>query len=61
MSEKSYITNYDPIKSFVNLNLVNLNTHETIWKNVIDSHPFNQAVRKEESYSKTILLISYFF
>lgn len=45
MAEKSYMTNHDPVKSFTNLNYVDLNTHEKIWKNIIDSHPFNQAVK----------------
>ncbi|GAA5803679.1 hypothetical protein HPULCUR_009162 [Helicostylum pulchrum] len=44
MAEKSYMTNHDSVKSFTNLNYVDLNTHEKIWKNIIDSHAFNQAV-----------------
>lgn len=44
MAEKSYLTNHDAIKSYTDLNHVDLNVHGHIWKNIIDSHPFNQAV-----------------
>lgn len=48
MAEKSYMTNHDSVKSFTNLNYLNLDTHENIWKNIIDSHPFNQAVKYQQ-------------
>lgn len=36
--------NHEQVKSYTDLNYVDLNKHEAIWKNIIDSHPFNQAV-----------------
>lgn len=45
MSEKSYLVNHEAIKSYVDLNYVDLEAHQHIWKNIIDTHPFNQAVR----------------
>jgi hypothetical protein len=64
MSEKSYLVNHEPIKSYTDLNYVHLNSHEHVWKNIIDTHPFNQAVRNtrtEKNAIKTQLLNDFFF
>lgn len=44
MSEKSYLASVDSTKSYADLNYIDLNAHQHIWKNIIDAHPFNQAV-----------------
>ncbi|KAG1145676.1 hypothetical protein G6F37_005268 [Rhizopus arrhizus] len=44
MSQNTYISNDEPLKSYTDLNYIHLSKHETIWKNIVDSHPFNQAL-----------------
>lgn len=44
MSQNTYISNDEPLKSYTDLNYIDLSKHETIWKNIVDSHPFNQTV-----------------
>lgn len=55
MSEKSYLTNAESLKSYTDLNYLDLDEHETLWKKIIDTHSFNQAVKKKKKkYTDTI-------
>lgn len=45
MSEKTYLPNDEPLKSYSDINYLDLDQHQHIWKRIIDSHPFNQSVR----------------
>lgn len=44
MSEKTYLPNDEPLKSYADINYLDLDQHQHIWKHIIDSHPFNRAV-----------------
>lgn len=48
MANKSYLPNNEAVKSYADLNYLDLNKHENVWKNIIDSHPFNQAVSLDD-------------
>lgn len=61
MSQKTYIANDESLKSFADLNYLDLAKHESIWKNMIDTHPFNQAVNAIAIYNKSYLLCFFFF
>ena len=59
MSQNTYISNDEPLKSYTDLNYIHLSKHETIWKNIVDSHPFNQAVNLNMPLCITWALINY--
>ncbi|KAI8973617.1 ribonuclease P 40kDa subunit-domain-containing protein [Mycotypha africana] len=44
MAEKTYFFNQEVTKSHVDLNYLDLDQHEQLWKHVIDTHPFNKAL-----------------
>ncbi|KAL9537069.1 hypothetical protein MBANPS3_012113 [Mucor bainieri] len=44
MSEKTYLPNDEPLKSYADVNYLDLDQHQHIWKHIIDSHPFNRAL-----------------
>ncbi|CEP17497.1 hypothetical protein [Parasitella parasitica] len=44
MSGKTYLPKDEPLKSHADINYLDLDQHQHIWKQVIDSHPFNQAL-----------------
>jgi hypothetical protein len=60
MSEKTYLPNDEPLKSYSDINYLDLEQHQHIWKRIIDSHPFNQSVKIHKHELITITKLTYF-
>lgn len=60
MSEKTYLPNDEPLKSYSDINYLDLDQHQHIWKRIIDSHPFNRAVSIHKHESMTLTKLTHF-